>query len=251
MDFESHFFVFLLLQCSDAHPGCGDCTNLGICLNCRDGYSFINGVCTDCSTVIEHCGACSGDFDGTPECHGCTAGYVLVDGQCVPGCSHTFVLVDYWGDGWNGNQIEVSFGSSTLYVLDLPSGSYSQVSLTVPAGQVSIKKRHSGSWPEEVGLIVYNGDGTMLYTLYYGTFYHYSDGDTLFSWTNTCPSEASNGDQVEGLAVATEPGVLVSDYVDMDSEEIQSILSSNLTSSQAESMRHNTTDASAAEAPFN
>jgi gliding motility-associated-like protein len=79
------------------------------------------------------------------------------------GCNYSLDLVDTFGDGWNGNSIDVTInGVNTNYS---PGGSGQTVALNVSHGDiVTLQWNATGSWQSENEIYLYDGDGNLVYS---------------------------------------------------------------------------------------
>jgi predicted RNase H-like HicB family nuclease len=100
-----------------------------------------------------------------------------------PTCTYTLELYDSFGDGWNGNDIEViTGGNSQIYTLN--SGSFTSINITVSTGlPITVDYLGGGSFNSEVSFTLFDASGSPLYSSPQGP----STG-VAFSGTATCPS---------------------------------------------------------------
>ena len=70
-------------------------------------------------------------------------------------------MYDSWGDGWNGNSIDIIVdGVVVLDDVTLSSGSFGSVSFPVSCGSVvDANIDWNGSWDSEVSYEIFNQDG--------------------------------------------------------------------------------------------
>jgi hypothetical protein len=80
-------------------------------------------------------------------------------------CSHSIDLTDTYGDGWNGGTVDVLVnGTAVLSGITLATGSGPQ-NFTFSAGTgdlISVTQTSAGSWPGEMRIQVYDGNGTAI-----------------------------------------------------------------------------------------
>lgn len=81
-------------------------------------------------------------------------------------CNYTFVLLDDYGDGWNGGSMQVLQSGTVVATLgtSFTSGDslIQQVALCDGLG-FEVFWNNAGSWPAEVGLKIYDAQSTQLY----------------------------------------------------------------------------------------
>ena len=89
-------------------------------------------------------------------------------GQCIGvcpiiECSYTLQMLDSWGDGWNGNTIDVLVdGIVVLDDITLPTGSEGSQAFTVADGSdVTTIWNGGGSWANEITYNILDTDGTI------------------------------------------------------------------------------------------
>ena len=106
---------------------------------------------------------------------------VLCQGQC----SHQFNMYDSFGDGWNGNAVDISVNGSTVVSgATIATGSYNFVNFNASSGDIiELTNWITGSWTSEVSWDITDGDGVIIASgLHLGT----TGGATGFC--PTCPS---------------------------------------------------------------
>ena len=102
----------------------------------------------------------------------------------TPGvCAYTFNLVDSWGDGWNGAEIEVSVNGSVLTTLTL-SGLSSTETLVLPDGGNIVLIWNSGSYDYEASFTLTDPHGVQLYECTDGSTL--TDGEVFYTGTVSC-----------------------------------------------------------------
>lgn len=84
----------------------------------------------------------------------------------IENCFYTIELFDSFGDGWNGNTIDVYLDGvfEGTYTLNDPPGNFTSFQIDVSAAStIRIDYNLIGSWPEENGLTVYDNSGAIIY----------------------------------------------------------------------------------------
>src|SRR5210317_1278631 len=77
----------------------------------------------------------------------------------------TLELYDSYGDGWNGNDMDVVSSSGTTTTYTLSSGSSGSYALTVAYGDtLSFSWQGGGSWATECTYVIKDASGNDLYT---------------------------------------------------------------------------------------
>lgn len=117
----------------------------------------------------------------TPVCEGATAeaATATFTTLCGDACNYTFVLHDSWGDGWNGNQINVEFSDGTSQTLTLTSGNYGSFDVAIPEGATMTCNWTTGSYPGETSFEILDGCG--------GEVYAGSNAQDNGFFTGACP----------------------------------------------------------------
>ena len=135
--------------CADLDPPCAIVEPAGACCNPVEPYDcFPNKTEADCGAI---------GFNWQGEGTDCTPN------PCTPGCEHSIVLIDSYGDGWNG-------GSVALYVDGGLVGNYTLASGAGPVtyyfqadtGSVITTVYTAGSWSSENEYYIYDVNGTLL-----------------------------------------------------------------------------------------
>ena len=85
---------------------------------------------------------------------------VIIYGQC----SHQFNMYDSFGDGWNGNAVDISVnGSTVISGATIATGSYNFVNFNASTGDViDLTNWITGSWTNEVSWDITDGDGVII-----------------------------------------------------------------------------------------
>ena len=109
--------------------------------------------------------------------------------EFTPGmCVYTFNLVDAFGDGWNGNKIEVSVNGNLLTTLTISSGFSNTVSLMLPdVGNLELTWVE-GSYSGETSFTVTDPFGAVVYSCPDGSAL--TDGATFYTGTVNCTPPA-------------------------------------------------------------
>ena len=130
----------MIIWAADVQSGCMDAT----ACNYDANATVDDGTCAE----LDECGDCGGN--------GPNPGYDC-DGNCVTGEMLTIQLEDSYGDGWNGNTLNIN-GSS----LTIASGSSSTEVLCYDSNLCVSVVCDGGTWPEEVSWTIINSDGVEL-----------------------------------------------------------------------------------------
>jgi hypothetical protein len=82
-------------------------------------------------------------------------------------CTYTFRMLDSFGDGWNGNTMDIRQGSVTVAVIGptFTTGLQQDISITLCSGVFSVFWNPGGSWVEEVGLEIYDPFNNLVFSL--------------------------------------------------------------------------------------
>lgn len=90
---------------------------------------------------------------------------LLLSIQATAQCSYTLTLLDSYGDGWNGNSIDVMVGSTTS-TYSFSSGSVATFSITAAAGDsLSFEWQGGGNYQDECTFNIANTTtGGILYS---------------------------------------------------------------------------------------
>ena len=144
------------------------------------------------------------DNDGNLAATGNSAANV-VSGQCIAvcpviSCSYTLNLLDSWGDGWNGNSIDVLVdGVEALDNVTLADGPQGTETFAVSEGaDITTVWNGGGSWANEITYEILDTDGTVV-----GSGNSTTD---IISGTITavCPSCPAPGGLQASLSSSTE-----------------------------------------------
>ena len=102
------------------------------------------------------------------------------------GCFITINAIDSYGDGWNGNAINVLQGGVLLGSATIASGSSATVQIPVASGTPVTLTYTSGSYASEMGGTVTDGSGMVVFTI--ENMSSYSSGATLATIADPCPT---------------------------------------------------------------
>ncbi|HLA54730.1 MAG TPA: choice-of-anchor J domain-containing protein, partial [Flavobacterium sp.] len=99
--------------------------------------------------------------------------YIFNTTTCATGCNYTFIMVDSFGDTWNGGSMIVRQGLVPVANLTGPTAAQGQspVSVTVPmcAGPFDLLWSVGGGFPNEMGITIVNSFGQTIYVKPPGT----------------------------------------------------------------------------------
>lgn len=110
-----------------------------------------------------------------------------VNAQCDEGvaqCEITFQLTDQYGDGWNGNSIEVYQGTTLRGTVTLDNGTSGEATVAICTDEAVCLVWSEGSWSSETSFTVLNGDETAVVSNQVGS--SFSNGDTIALFTPLC-----------------------------------------------------------------
>ena len=140
--------------------------------------------------------------DGTPLAVGCyqywvraacgdgtfsawTGPFVFCLNNCASSCTYTFVMTDTFGDGWNGNTMNIVQGGVTVQTIGATftdGAGPESVNVTLCDGPFSIFWNTGGSFANEVRLSVVNPFGQTIFTQPAGL----TQGSTIFNGIADC-----------------------------------------------------------------
>jgi len=106
-------------------------------------------------------------------------------------CNYTFRLRDDDGDGWEGALMQIRIGTTVVYTLGstFTNGSVLDIPVPLMSGTVyNLFYLNDGSDANEVGIRVYDYNGTQIHSTGYGNG---NQGSTLFTFTANCPTPCS------------------------------------------------------------
>ncbi len=109
--------------------------------------------------------------------------------DCANGsCDVTVDMTDGYGDGWNGNAVEVWQNGTLAGSATLTTGNTGTATINVCSGTPTEFRFHSGSYPDEVSFTIYDGGAAEIYTAAIGDMTNVANGTVLDSLENACPS---------------------------------------------------------------
>ena len=109
--------------------------------------------------------------------------------DCANGsCDVTVDMTDGYGDGWNGNAVEVWQNGMLAGSATLTTGNTGTATISVCSGTPTEFRFHSGSYPDEVSFTIYDGGAAEIYTAAIGDMTNVANGTVLDSLENACPS---------------------------------------------------------------
>jgi len=112
-------------------------------------------------------------------------------------CNYQVCLEDSWGDGWNGNSIDVTVNNTLIYDdITLNNGSGPEChNLSVNIGDsISVTFNETGNWSDECYFYCKDGDGTILQTIGDGDNSDDTYNDTITFIVNSNCHSPINGD---------------------------------------------------------
>ena len=99
-------------------------------------------------------------------------------------CEYTITMHDTYGDGWNGNAIDIYSNDILVTSVTLSSGSTGTASVFLCNNSSTSFRWHLGSYPTETSFEITDPYGTQLFAGASGN--SYSDGYTLYTTTVSC-----------------------------------------------------------------
>ncbi len=105
-------------------------------------------------------------------------------------CNLEFIMVDSWGDGWNGNSVEVLENGISIASVTLTTGTNGTQSVPVCPGATIDLIWHLGSYPEEASLTVNDAYSVLIYSFAAGDATAFTDGQTIHTFTSSCTPPA-------------------------------------------------------------
>ncbi len=120
-------------------------------------------------------------------------------------CDITVNMTDGYGDGWNGNSVEVYQNGALAGSATITSGNSGSETIAVCSNIPTEFRLHKGSYPDEIGFTILDGGDAEIYTAAVGTFSSSTaDGLVLDSIANPCPSCFTPDSLVVTLIDSTE-----------------------------------------------
>ncbi len=120
-------------------------------------------------------------------------------------CEYTFQMADSYGDGWNGNTVEILINGISETTVTLASGSSATGTVALCDGATISLVWHSGSYPGEVSfsLLAPYTDET-IFSVAQGSATSFTNGATIHSFVATCtPPECARPNNVTVSNVST------------------------------------------------
>ena len=109
--------------------------------------------------------------------------------ECANGsCDVTVDMTDGYGDGWNGNAVEVWQNGTLAGSATLTTGNTGTATINVCSGTPTEFRFHSGNFPDEISFTIYDGGAAEIYTAAIGDMTNVANGTVLDSLENACPS---------------------------------------------------------------
>lgn len=99
-------------------------------------------------------------------------------------CNFTFNLYDSYGDGWNGNSIDIIQAGSFVQNLTLGGGSSGSFTVALCPNLNTNIVFHTGDWIEEASFEILTPWGESIY--YGGGFSVYSNNQVVYNWITEC-----------------------------------------------------------------
>ncbi|MBQ3732987.1 MAG: choice-of-anchor J domain-containing protein [Bacteroidales bacterium] len=157
--------------------------------NMADSSVVASGISTTNYDVTGLAASTSYTFGVVTNCSATDAsGFVTVDAttECLGGnCQISIVGVDSWGDGWNGNAINVIQNGVTIGTFTIASGSSNTETYSVCSSYPVSFSWVLGSYPGETSFdILINGS----FAAYSGSGSDLNDGEVFFTLAEPCPS---------------------------------------------------------------
>jgi len=117
-------------------------------------------------------------------------------------CNITFNMTDSYGDGWNGNAIQVYQAGVMVGEATIASGNNATQNLEVCSSAAVELRFVSGSYANEMGGTVVDGGGNTVFTI--ASMGNYSNGDVLATISTPCPECIMPSGLTLDTATATE-----------------------------------------------
>lgn len=112
---------------------------------------------------------------------------ITVSIPCETTCLYTVEMTDSYGDGWNGNSIQVFVGGVQSQTLTISSGNSNVVTVEV-CGEAEFRWS-TGSYPQEASFIIYDPDMNEVYACSNGSTL--SNGSTFYTTPSCVPPTCS------------------------------------------------------------
>ena len=105
-------------------------------------------------------------------------------------CIHTFNMFDSFGDGWNGNAVDILVNGNTIITgATITTGSVGVENFSANIGDtIELANWVTGSWTNEVSWDITYGDGVII-----ASGVHNGLASNAYWFCPTCPSPSSLG----------------------------------------------------------
>ena len=157
-----------------------------------DGSVIASGISTTNYEVTGLLASTSYTFGVVANCSATDASNVVTVSasttiECAGGsCFVELNGADSYGDGWNGNAINVMQNGNLIETFTLTEGDINNAHITVCSGAPVVFTWVAGSYPGEASFEIKNGAGMVVYTGVGST--SMATGDTIFVLNNACPT---------------------------------------------------------------
>ncbi len=157
-----------------------------------DGSVIASGISTTNYEVTGLLASTSYTFGVVANCSATDASNVVTVSasttiECAGGsCFVELNGADSYGDGWNGNAINVMQNGNLIETFTLTEGDINNAHITVCSGAPVVFTWVAGSYPDEASFEIKNGAGMVVYTGVGST--SMATGDTIFVLNNACPT---------------------------------------------------------------
>lgn len=157
-----------------------------------DGSVIASGISTTNYEVTGLLASTSYTFGVVANCSATDASNVVTVSasttiECAGGsCFVELNGADSYGDGWNGNAINVMQNGNLIETFTLTEGDINNAHITVCSGAPVVFTWVAGSYPDEASFEIKNGAGLIVYTGVGST--SMATGDTIFVLNNACPT---------------------------------------------------------------
>lgn len=125
------------------------------------------------------------------DCSGDTSDWVstsFVTGCANGECEITVAMTDQYGDGWNGNAVEVYQNNALVGSATLTTGNSGTATVSVCAIMPVEFRFHQGSYADEVSFTILDGGEETIYTAAQGSMSSTATGAVLTTVTDACPT---------------------------------------------------------------
>ncbi len=203
-------------------------------VDCAPLDASINSQATEiCNTIDDNCDGLVDNglavttyyLDADGDTYGAATGSdFCFDPNSPAVCNYTFALTDGFGDGWNGNQIQLTSKGgvtvNTILGLNFTGGNAATETILLTNGtSYDLTWSTTGLYPEEVGMDVLNPIGDTIYNLPIPS--PTLAGTLLTTFTAACPAlgvYVLNGDDCNDADALVNPGANNCTAVDNDAD---------------------------------